>query len=416
MAIRTTGELILVSEYNELATLVNKVFADNTNLLEYGATFSGAPLVIDNAEACNAVFGKHETDSSISGTGPFVLTPAVTSGDYIIVERNSTFTTSGFTIDYGASTITFSSPITSDRIVVYNRTDHRFGYGNQSAQVPLLIGEVVEANHINAVIDRTNIVLEHIGDITELTRKTTDNQVLAADGNLIEDTLNNDVINNGLYITMDPLTSTETTPTSETVSVIGWTDKVIGEYCFTFTSYAQARYFFNSASELHLDLAIVNNNIGLVGDRTEQWVSAVAQMSEVIMDHNSTFDVAGATYPGIGSNIGFYQLTDEYQSIYTSAAFGGSFDHNDEFNYTYTYHANLFVAVEAKYIKDEESGYFKVVFRITFDDTALNQDIAMNADISAIGFTKKTQPLTSETATLSIVSPYLEEVSPFTIS
>lgn len=411
---RIAGELILVSEYNELATAINKVFADNTDALEFGATFSGEPLTIDNASSCNALFAKHETDTIITGTGPFALTPSPTNGDYIVVERNQIYVTSGYTIDYGANTITFTTPIDADRVVVYNRSEHRFGYGNVEAEFPLLIGDIVEAAHINGVIDRTNLVLEHVGNVNELTRKTSESSVLAADGNTIETTIADEILAGDAYITMDAATATETTPEIFTDAVAGWTNKVIGEFCFTFTSYDQARHFFNAAAELHLDMSITNNNTGIVGDRGDQWVTTVAQMSEVIMNHDSVFDVPGATYPGIGSNIGFYHLTDEYQPIYSSAAYSGQYDEEITQYITYSYYSDLKVEIDAKYILEEESGYLKVAFRITLDDTALNEDLAMNVNISTLGFNKKTQDLTDNSATLSTQSPYLEEITPFT--
>lgn len=405
MAVRSAGSLILVSEYNELATLINKVFSDNNTNLEFGVVFSGT--VATNATECNAVFTKHSSDSGITGTGPFALASAISATDYIVVERDGVYVTTGFSLDFVNDEISFTVAIDADTVVVYNRTLHRIGYGNTGAPVPLLLGEVVEADHINAVIDRTNIVLEHVGDATVITRKE-DDQVLAVDGNLLETTINDDILSGDIHMNMDALTATESVPETSVVTVTDWTTTLIGEYSMTFTSYDQARHFFNSGSELHVDLTLVNNNQGLLGDRTWQWGSTLNQMSEIIMDHNSTFDVIGSSFPGTGSNIGFYHLTDQYQSIYDSAAFNGEYT-----DYITVYNADLSISVEAKMVIEPVSNYLKIYFRITLDDSALNQTIPMNATITVHGFNKKTQLLIDNSASLSIAAPYLEEIAAF---
>ena len=126
------GQVIEASQYNALADLCNKCFADVYTGRAYDATFSGSN--IDNAADCNAIFSIHETDHpSVSpGIGPFSFTSNVESTDFIVVVVGyETKVGSGYTIDYSANTITFTTAVpAATRVVVFNRTSHRFGYGN----------------------------------------------------------------------------------------------------------------------------------------------------------------------------------------------------------------------------------------------------------------------------------------------
>ena len=85
MAHVSVGKIIEAVDYNTLATTYNKLFSDNYSTVQYPATFTGTTL--NNASTSNAILTLHENDYPNSpGTGPFTLSPAPTSGDFIVVQ------------------------------------------------------------------------------------------------------------------------------------------------------------------------------------------------------------------------------------------------------------------------------------------------------------------------------------------
>lgn len=407
------GDIIQVDDYNDLATLVNKVVSDNYPASEYYATFTGAS--INNAAVCNAIFSKHETDNTKTGTGPFTLSPAPTNGDFIVVVINNVVRTgAAYTIDYNSGTIVFTSALTAtDRVIVYNRTDHRFGWGGTAAVVPLVANTIIRASHMNSLIDRTNLMLTHIGSSASYARleNRPDLVIYASDSNELENTTNNTVIASNTHLTMDPTTADESTPVTYTTSISSWTDLLTGEFAFSFNNYQQARYFFNSGGSLHLDLSVD----GEAGYNSDVWASVINSLTELIFNWEKAIDTDDAPYRGISNNIGFYKLTTEYQTIFTTANSG------DIFSGYSGYQALLNVVIKAKY-EHTGGGYFKVVFKLELDDSLLWDwsdpanpvENTMSANITFSGWNKKSTNLTDNTASLSVVGPVaVEEVTAF---
>jgi len=114
----SVGKIIEAVDYNTLATTYNKLFSDNYSTVQYPAAFSGTTL--NNASTSNAILTLHENDyPSSPGTGPFTLSPAPTSGDFIVVQIGNEVQILGHTIDYTAGTITFTSALpAATRVVV----------------------------------------------------------------------------------------------------------------------------------------------------------------------------------------------------------------------------------------------------------------------------------------------------------
>jgi len=200
----SVGKLIEAIDYNTLATTVNKLFADNYSTVQYPATFTGNTL--NNASASNAIFTIHETDypSSSPGTGPFTLSPAPAAGDFLVVQVGNEVKVLGFSIDYSAGTITFTQPLPqATRVVVYNRTTHRFGYGSSAVVNNLQVGDIVEAVHMNGLINRTNIMLEHVGSNTRYNVVPVGQLVYASGHNNLENTIDTELFANNTHLTVD---------------------------------------------------------------------------------------------------------------------------------------------------------------------------------------------------------------------
>jgi hypothetical protein len=184
-----------------------------------------------------------------------------------------------------------------------------------------------------------------------------------------------------------------------------------GEFAFSFNNYQQARHFFNSGGSLHLDLGVT----GETGYNSDVWASVIDSLSELVFNWEKATDTDDSNYRGISNNIGFYKLTSEYQTIFTTVNSG-------DIHSGYSgYQALLNVEFKAKY-EHTGGGYFKVVFKIELDDSLLWDwsdpanpvENTMSANITFSGWNKKSSTLTDNTASLSVVGPVaVEEITAF---
>lgn len=313
------GQVIEASQYNALADLCNKCFADVYTGREYDATFSGSN--INNAAECNAIFSIHETDHpTVSpGVGPFTFTSNVETTDFIVVVVGyETKVGSGYSIDYAANTITFTTAIpAATRVTVFNRTTHRFGYGNSAVINNLAAGTPVESVHTNSLIDRTNASLTHVGDSTQITNVAVGTDITASDGNTIETLINANLLNSGgTHLTVGATAASETNA-ANFVRSASWTTRLEGIYNYTFTSYNEARYFFNSGGEIRFSLDMTGN---AADNAYLNWNNICTNLGTVRFSHNNTLQSGTG---GISNAKGFYHLTDGFQTIYSSATPSG---------------------------------------------------------------------------------------------
>lgn len=108
-----------------------------------------------------------------------------------------------------------------------------------------------------------------------------------------------------------------------------WTNSLTWNYQVNFGSWNNARYFFNSGGSLRLSGSYTPNST----PEDAQWISMFATMSPLVFDRTATAPASGTG----GTNIGFYDLTTSYQTIYLKA-FGSGL-----------YYATSTIEVEAKY-------------------------------------------------------------------
>ncbi len=98
---------------------------------------------------------------------------------------------------------------------------------------------------------------------------------------------------------------------------IPWTNTLTWNYQVDFSSWNNARYFFNSGGSLRLSGSYSPN----VTPEDAQWVSMFATMSPLVFNWNTTSPFSGTG----GTAIGFYGLTTSYQTIYLKAFGGGGY-------------------------------------------------------------------------------------------
>lgn len=393
------GQVIEASQYNALADLCNKCFADVYTGRAYDATFSGSN--IDNAADCNAIFSIHETDHpSVSpGIGPFSFTSNVESTDFIVVVIGyETKVGSGYTIDYSANTITFTTAVpAATRVVVFNRTSHRFGYGNSAVINNLAAGTLVESVHTNSLIDRTNASLTHVGDNTQITNVATGQSITANDGNTIETLINTNLFQNNVHLTVGSTEASELN-SANFVRTTDWTTRLEGIFAYTFASYSEARYFFNSGGQIRFSLDMTGNasNNGYLN-----WNSICEQLGTVRMNHDNTLQSGTG---GISNAKGFYHLTDSFQTIYSSATPSGG-------GYGGGGYASLRARFYAKYVTTG-SGEHQIQIRCVMDDSAYNADPITG---TTTYYAKVYQPnsITKNSVTYSVTGPTASVIEDF---
>jgi hypothetical protein len=129
-------------------------------------------------------------------------------------------------------------------------------------------------------------------------------------------------------LTADPTTMTEDT-VATSVRTTAWSTEIYHELEAAFGSGDTARFFFNSSGAIVLSADLVYAGADA---HTLSWQALLTTMGSITMDYTSTMQSGSG---GTASSIGYYDLTDVYQTVFEQS------DSNP------TYAAN-FVRVQAK--------------------------------------------------------------------
>lgn len=323
-----TGDKIFAADYDALALKVNRIFSDTSN-------GSGGPanLVYETSDRlANVVV----TASQANGGLPITLNSDITESEsYIIVDvlpgadvANDRYTLqpADYTVDYDNNTVTLNALagiLSGDLVRVYNRYRHIYGWGQEPASVyphptyptdSIELSRVLEAN-TNNLIDKVNIMTERIGSDVELTRIAKGDKIfpnfskVKDDFVTIESVIDTQVVSsafNNVIANMNEGAETqERTATWEDQLVVGW--------AWAFTSYNEARYFFNAGGEVRTGISA----FGPTADAGyRNWVQVFNQMGSIALNWNTTFQTGTG---GTSSNIGFYDLTEDWQQIFITS-------------------------------------------------------------------------------------------------
>lgn len=358
------GDLIEAQHYNEIALEINRLFSDNTVSLAYETS----NLVVD------------EVLASAQGAGYMTsMAPAPNDGDFLVVTVNNiTLKTSEFSVNYGAATITINIPLAaSDFLKVFNRQEHRFGQGQQASVYPITGGELIRADettlqayiesNTNNLVDKINIIEDRISGPSELTRFSQGKVIEATDKTDIQDAIAADILTGDNYWRND-IATVQSNADSFT-RTFNWDNILIGEFRFSWDSYNEMRYFFNTGCQLR-------NRVDMTGDENNQgyfnWNQVCADMGELILD----YDTASQTgINGTSEGIGAYELTSIYQVVFTSASPSAP-KNSDGLYEEYDEYANfglLRLVWEARILQDVPSaGNVSIEIRVTLDDNDLN--------------------------------------------
>jgi hypothetical protein len=93
------------------------------------------------------------------------------------------------------------------------------------------------------------------------------------------------------------------------VRTTAWNGIITHEFTVSFLNADHRRHFFNSGGEIRF----TSNNSNSNTSKGQDWNSMLVGIATVIFDYRRTLSTASA---GTGSNIGNYQLTNNYQLLY----------------------------------------------------------------------------------------------------
>ncbi len=217
----------------------------------------------------------------------------------------------------------------SSAVTDSDKTNHKYGWGQTHAleitgtDDRVATGDEVEAKHINQLVARANATGLHLGLGTNLSYKIINNTVTASDALAVDTRFSPTTIDNINDTRSSAILGMHTVGTGNTTSstlgsiqrTTNWTEILISEQTVTFTSYAHARYFFNSGGSISLLWDITGGS----GTETANWDANLAGMGTI---HFLADDVVNSGTGGYSTpNVGFYGLTTSYQLMY-SYSFG----------------------------------------------------------------------------------------------
>jgi hypothetical protein len=411
-----TGGKIEAADYDLLAFRVNDIFSDTSN-------GSGGPA--------NLVFSTSDlllqTVVASTGSGQvFTTVEPIPNSYYIIVTADSeTVRNSNVSIDSANNTITISTELTAGTVIrVYDRLRHILGWGQEPASVyphptypddSIEISRVLESN-INNLIDKVNIMADRVGSNVELTRIAKGGKIYPTFASAADDinTINT-VIQNYVWPNRwanEVATTTESV--ESTIRTDPWANRLVTTFRWSWPTYNNARYFFNTGCELR-------TSVSMTGDPGDagyaNWSRVVNQMGSLVFDYNTTSQTGSG---GIKQNwVGFYGLTDQFQPIFTSAPpdLGYINDVGSEGEYnTGEYPSeygdpgafdDLYLRFDARYVED--AGTHNVEIRITMDDTSYDQDIAGTTTFHA-GY-KLADDITNNSASFTMPAPTITVIN-----
>ena len=172
------------------------------------------------------------------------------------------------------------------------------------------IGDLIEAADYNSLIDRCNIGTDIVNVVSgALTYVVAGNLIYAVDHNTIE-AKSDSIFTNRNNIEVAEMS---TGGAGSSARVANYSTAIDCTFRYTFSSFAKARYFWNSGGAVYISGDITGYTLGWGWDG--QGVNQVlTNMGTIIMDYTSN----NGTVPSIG----FYDLTTAYQTIYSGAGAG----------------------------------------------------------------------------------------------
>lgn len=267
------------------------------------------------------------------------------------------------------------SRILGDKIADYpsDPIAARYGYGQGVLGTTVTTGvSLVEATQIAKVKSDILKVATHCGLqtnalVTALPTVAAGDIILASQFTAYKDCL--DFLNTNRFLlgagqysdeTVTPnISSTRITPWGNNLHYQGNAGEVV-RHSFTldFGTPEKARYFFNAGSSVRFSASRTG---GTVSKQNHFWSALLGSLGTIIFNYNST----SSTGAGTGSAIGFYQLTNVAQKIFTSA---GSSVYYSYYYDTPRGHDQYYITASCDVTNNSNGGARYVYINVYFDD------------------------------------------------
>ena len=283
----------------------------------------------------------------------------------------------------------YSSALPSDA----DRTNHKFGWGALNIDDAVAVGADITAERLQFMVDRTNVMIDHC-DVADTIlmfavpnlRTTIDPNTLirAEDLNVVENKINNTIIANNKWLTIDPTNASAliATPTAggPYLRTTPWANVITSEHKWTFNSYNHARYFFNGGGQLRMTFEMSGGSTS----GYYNWSDIVNEMGVLNFTWDNMYQSAGIS-PGISESKGFYALTEYYGDgsdagtneeglLFTSSGVTISgYGYGYGYGYSgYSGYSNLRLKVYGKWANGGSEVHFKIVLDDTSYDTVID--------------------------------------------
>jgi len=220
------------------------------------------------------------------------------------------FNTVGGTVNKVFGDIYPSAAVTdADRI-----NTHKFGWG--SGDVVVVTEELITAEKLQGLVEKTNISINRTA-ITDSTlaftvpanRSSVNLAALirAEDLNVVANKFAPLLLNNKHISIEATSASAIVVAATEYNRTIQWVNQLVGEHKFSWSSYNNARYFFNSGGQLRLSLNMTSGSTA----GYYNWSDVINEMG--VLNFNwDTMTQSIAQTSGTSEGKGFYQLTANY--------------------------------------------------------------------------------------------------------
>jgi len=323
--------------------------------------------------------------------------------------------------DGTATTITIANSHTTE-------IARRKGWG-QPAVIPTVAQTtIITAEHTNYLLAQINAGLWHIDeDVSSLQIKRGEStSVLASIYEVLENLYDNNIEPKKFNIDPSSKSVVNAMVTTENNST-PWQTDLYSEHKFVFTSYNEARHFFNSGGELIVDMS---SGSGGTNAPSVIWNQFFDNLGIVRIGAETTTNdgdnINDAPYTSVGGAKGFYNINgDDYETIYnvaadndTGGAYGGEYESVYNNNPGGIYSQRRFV-LDIKGVTD--SNNFEVHLKIKLIEDDDDAAIFVNANIvGEFGYAQPLEtPIASESSTHQFFSPvagvdyvFLERAAP----
>jgi len=200
-----------------------------------------------------------------------------------------------------------------------------FGNGNQSygwggSEVSgVIAGDLITAAQVNFLVDRCNLGGDVVNNVSSALPQIVPGDLIEAEEISAIDSTADLITTNRLDIEAVEMSLNAG---GSSVRTTNWGAAIDCTFRYTLTSFDRARYFFNSGGALNISAAITSYSTGTGWDGAG-FNEIFTTMGTVLMNHTETTQSGAGGTP---TSIGYYDLTTNYQTIFSQTGSGAYTD------------------------------------------------------------------------------------------